>query len=306
MKGLELSRAYFEEYGRELVERFDPEGTTISAGLSGYGSECMGYDDEASRDHDFEPRFYLWIDDEADRAIGFKLMRAYNALPREFMGFGRSKHSVYGAGRGGVVTVREFFEVFTGLDRPPERGAEWLRIPEYALAAAVNGEIFVDNCREFARCREILANGMPRDVRRKKLAARLAMMAQSGQYNYPRILKRGDLGAAALAAAEYATKGLETLFILNGRYAPYYKWIFRAARELKILGGLADDFEYILNAPQGDEKVKRIEYTAAEIIKELKRQDYSRSEDEYLEAHAVCVQDAIRDRDLIGLHLMEG
>ena len=139
MKGLDLSRAYFEAYGRELVAKFDPEGKRISAGLAGYGSECMGYDDELSSDHDFEPRFYLWTDDGTEREIGFPLMRAYNALPREFMGYGRSLHSLYGADRGGVVTVKDFFESFTGLGRLPESAGEWLRIPDYALAAATNG-----------------------------------------------------------------------------------------------------------------------------------------------------------------------
>ncbi len=306
MKGLELSRAYFEAYGRELIARFDPEAERISAGLIGYGSECMGYDDELSADHDFEPRFYLWIDEKTEREIGFRLMRAYNALPREFMGYGRSLHSLYGADRGGVVTVKDFFESFTGLGRLPESAGEWLRIPEYALNAATNGEIFVNGSEEFKRYRETLINGMPEDVRRKKLAARLAVMAQAGQYNYPRLLKRGDSGAAALAAAEFVTKGLEVLFILNKKYAPYYKWLFRAARELEIAGELTDDFEYVVNAPQSEEKAERIERVSAAIIAELKRQGYSSSRDSYLEAHAVSVNSLIRDKDLIGLHLMEG
>ena len=292
MKGLDLSRAYFEAYGRELVAKFDPEGKRISAGLAGYGSECMGYDDELSADHDFEPRFYLWIDEKTEREIGFRLMRAYNALPREFMGYGRSLHSLYGADRGGVVTVKDFFESFTGLG--------------YALNAATNGEIFVNGSEEFKRYRETLKNGMPEDVRRKKLAARLAVMAQAGQYNYPRLLKRADKGAAALAAAEFVTKGLEVLFILNKKYAPYYKWLFRAARELEILGELTDDFEYVVNAPQSEEKAERIERISTAIIAELKRQGYSSSRDSYLEAHAVSVNSLIRDKDLIGLHLMEG
>lgn len=306
MKGLELSRAYFEEYGRELLARFDPTGEKISAGLLGYGSECLGYDDELSADHDFEPRFYLWIDERTEREIGFKLMRAYNALPHEFMGYGRTAHSLYGAGRGGVVTVRDFFETFTGLGRLPESDGEWLRIPDYSLNAAVNGQIFVDNCKEFRLFRDTLKEGMPIDVRRQKLAARLAVMAQSGQYNYPRILQRGDFGAAALAAAEFAAKGLEVLFILNKAYAPYYKWLFRAARELPVLGSLTEDFEYIVNAPQSEEKSTRIESVSAAIIDELKRQGYSKAEDSYLEAHAVSVRHAIRSKDLIGLHLMEG
>ncbi len=56
MTGLELSRAYFEEYGMPMLEEQFPDLLPfLAAGLFGSGSECFGYDDEVSQDHDFEP-----------------------------------------------------------------------------------------------------------------------------------------------------------------------------------------------------------------------------------------------------------
>ena len=53
MKGLELAKAYYEEYGKPMIEeRFPEYAGRIAAGLVGEGSECLGYDDLWSTDHD--------------------------------------------------------------------------------------------------------------------------------------------------------------------------------------------------------------------------------------------------------------
>ena len=65
MKGLDLSRKYYETYGREMLERdFADILPYIAAGLVGQGSECMGYDDDLSQDHDFEPGFSIFLPGE--------------------------------------------------------------------------------------------------------------------------------------------------------------------------------------------------------------------------------------------------
>ena len=70
MKGLELSRAYYEEYGKPMIDtqlaQYKPY---LAAGLVGEGSECLGFDDELSTDHDFGPAFCLWMWDKRRRAV---------------------------------------------------------------------------------------------------------------------------------------------------------------------------------------------------------------------------------------------
>ncbi|MBR6290947.1 MAG: hypothetical protein IKR53_05835, partial [Clostridia bacterium] len=65
MKGLDISRAYFEQHGRPMLEEKFPDLLPLlAAGLVGEGSECSRYDDETSRDHDFEPGFCLFLPGE--------------------------------------------------------------------------------------------------------------------------------------------------------------------------------------------------------------------------------------------------
>ena len=62
MNGLELSEKYYRTYGAPMLHDLFPEIEGIVAvGLVGSGSECLGYDDELSRDHDFEPSFTIFL-----------------------------------------------------------------------------------------------------------------------------------------------------------------------------------------------------------------------------------------------------
>ena len=43
MKGLEIAKAYFEEYARPMLEEKFPDWLPfLAAGLTGSGSECFG------------------------------------------------------------------------------------------------------------------------------------------------------------------------------------------------------------------------------------------------------------------------
>ena len=205
MTGLELGRAYWEAYGVPMIrEQFPEYEEIIAAALTGSGSECYGFDDEVSRDHDFEPGFCLFIPGEeiVDRRTAFLLERAYAKLPAEFEGFTRQKLQPVGGQRHGVFRIDEYFTEKIGCPVEQMTMEQWLRLPEYALAEAVNGEVFRDDAGLLTDCRKALRD-MPEDARRKRLTGRLLLMAQSGQYNYRRCLSHGEAGAAQLAVGEF-------------------------------------------------------------------------------------------------------
>lgn len=312
MQGIEIAKAFFEEYGRPMLEEQFPDVLPhLAAGLSGSGSECFGFDDDISRDHDFEPGFCLFLpgEDVIDRRTAFLLERAYAKLPREYMGLRRSLMAPVGGARHGVIRTADFFREKSGSGDGILTLEQWMTVPETALAEAVNGEIFFDNEGEVTGIRRQLAF-YPEDIRRKKLAGHLLLMAQSGQYNYNRCLQHGEEAAAQLAAVEFVRSTIAVCFLLNRRYQPYYKWSFRMLRSLPKLSLLAEVLEYLLttgNDPEmAEAKYDVMEGIASDIIEELQAQGLTQAICGDLEKHAYSVNDAITDAAVRNLHILTG
>ena len=306
MKGIELSRAYFEEYGKPMLEKDFPQYLDrIAVGLVGHGSECFGFDDDISLDHDFEPGFCLWLTEDDEKEFGFKLFRAYSKLPKEYNGIKCLDKSTLGSKEKGVHTIGDFYSVYTGRKGAPECWQDWLYTPSHYFAEAANGEVFCDPLGEFTRIRETIKNGMPEDVRRKKIASCALHMAQSGQYNYKRCLAHGENASARLALDEFVRNAAELTFLLEGRHAPYYKWIFRAMRELPRLSSMADRLTALATLPS-DETLKielLIEEISVVFINEFKRQGITDATCTFLESHAYSINDTIKNPEIRNLHI---
>ena len=310
MKGLELAGSFFEEYGKEMLNtQFADVLPYIAVGLVGSGSECYGYDDEISRDHDFEPGFCIFIPGEnvVDRKKAFELERAYAKLPMSFKGFERSRISAVGGNRHGVIRTSDFYTAKIGKADGVLSSNDWFNIPEYALCEAVNGRVFLDNYGEFSRIRQNISY-YPEDVRRKRLAGHLLLMAQAGQYNYNRLTLRGDTAAAQLAVFEFVKSAISVIFLLNKKYAPYYKWSFRALRDLENDFGAPQKLEYLITSGNDKEnaakKAEIIENIAADIVKELNKQGLSSSATAELEQQAYIVNNKIADNQIRNEHIL--
>ncbi len=300
MTGLELAARYFAEHGAPLLEaRFAEHRERIAAGLVGPGSECFGCDDELSRDHDWGPGFCLWLTHDDHRAIGTRLQEALGTLPATYAGFGPRHASAWGGGRVGVFEIGEFHRGLIGLDRPPRSLGEWRAIPEERLATATNGAVFTDPLGDFTRFRRALLAFYPEDVRLKKIAARCMGIAQSGQYNLPRCAKRQELVAARIAEAQLCRDTLSLVFLLNRRYAPFYKWMHRAVKPLPVLGETTHRLLADLVVAYGFAKKSRIiEEVCASLIGELRRQGLSDSPSDFLLDHGPRVAGRIADPGL--------
>lgn len=284
-KGLDISRAYYETYGRPLLRDKYPEyADRIAAGLVGEGSECLGFDDFYSTDHDYGPGFCLWLLKEDYGAIGASLQEDYRKLPREFMGFPARNITGHGQDRVGVFEIEDFYQRLTGYREAPRTEKQWLGIPQEALQTATNGEVFEDKAGVFTAVR----NGFlacPGKVRLRRLALSLGKAAQAGQYNYGRARLRGDRGAMYFALSEFVNGASETAYLLNRIYMPFYKWRARAMERFTCLTEIKPALEEIMGLAVTDESMEeRIESICLLIIRELNRQGISRSSEGFLEA----------------------
>ncbi len=308
MQGIEEARLFYELAVKPMIESdFSDVSDRIAIGLVGHGSECFLFDDEVSRDHDFEPSLCIWLDDEAEREFGFRLMRAYTKVQKDYS----ASHCITEKSLGakdfrGVMTISNFYSKYTGRAGAPESLEDWVYIPSSYLAEATNGEVFCDPLGRFTEIRDRIKNGMPSDARLKRLASCTFCMAQSGQYNFKRCLEHGETVAARLALAEFVKNAIEAVFLLNRAHAPYYKWSFRAMKELRIMGDSAEILEKVINMSCEDhiDTEREIENFCSCVIAELRCQGLTDSCSDYLEGHAYSINGRIKNAGLRNAHIV--
>ncbi|MFP1691098.1 DUF4037 domain-containing protein [Gardnerella vaginalis] len=331
--GMQLAKSYWQTYGKPLLDqpKFAKYKNRIAAGLVGHGSECYGFDDEISRDHDFGPGFCMWLTDEDYAKIGDDLQAAYDSLPQEYAGFGSREEtprakSCEESKRVGVFSISEFFENITGFATAPSKNEPhlWLSLSEPTLAAATNGQIFADPLGEFSKTRQSFKL-MPDDVRISLISRRLGMMAQAGQYNVPRMLARKDGAAAWLSINEFVRATASIVFLLNNPisagYLPYYKWQFAALRKLSArmasrLSNVCNKLESLMRLSsaacfggsgfgeggkgnsEAESKINEIiQNVCNEVVKELKYQGLSNCGETFLEWQRPYVEAHIKQKD---------
>lgn len=276
VRGLDICRKYYEEVGAPMIhEKFEKYESRIAVGLVGEGSDCFGFDDELSRDHDWGPGFCMWVDEVTYDAIGEQLQAEYNNLPSEFMGY-RRLTTREAEGRLGVIKVKDFYSKMLHMRNGiPRNEEEWLAASEEDLAAVTNGAIFRDDDGIFFSLRNTLLSYFPERVFRRKLAYELVRMAQTGQYNFSRCMKRNDKVTASMYLAEFTEHTLKVLFLLNRKYAPYKKWMMKyASTKLQILPEVTDILRAIVDMDINDSNVTgSIEIIATLVLNELKNQN---------------------------------
>jgi len=231
---LERCKAFYETYGAPMIhEQFAEYENRIAVGLVGEGSDCFGFDDEISMDHDYGVGFCMWLTDEDYEQIGYALHKVYERLVLEHAEeFLEINHGVYEQSinkfmdnRRGVFSISTFYNNLLGVDKLVLDENQWLEISEDKLATATNGMVFRDDLHVFSDIRKRLLEYYPRKIWLIKLAEKIHVFSQVAQSNYARMMARKDYVTASVCVADGMRYAMEIVYLLNKTYAPYYKWL---------------------------------------------------------------------------------
>ena len=122
-------------------------------------------------------------------------------------------------------------------------------------------------------------------------------------------MKHGEPEAAQLACVEFVNAAMKVNFLLQDRYMPYYKWSFRALRELVGTEKLSEKLSFLLFGDNRDNtvaerKYDKIEEIASETITELQDRQLTEAICGDLEKHAYSVNDKIADSTVRNMNIL--
>ena len=214
------------------------------------------------------------------------------------------KEILYKSTRGGEKGLRSSEAVLKGI--ASDGG---LFVPETMLREVVNGELFFDGLGLFSEIREQLSF-YPDEIMRLKLAGYLLCAGQSGQYNYARCVSRGEKEAAQYAVCIFVNAVQHIIFLLNGEYMPYYKWSFRAMKDLPLFAELGESLGFLLLS-DNEKETSRLKETvvgdiASLLIGELKKRRLSSYSGIDLDGHGYSVRETVRNAELRTMNVMAG
>ena len=237
--GLEVARAFFQEWGLPQLERQFPDLVTRVAAGRLRGSDVLEADDEVSQDHSWGPQFWLFFNDADYARFGNQVSEQLNAIaPNPWQG-----HRLAGGGDKAVmvVSLSEFIKGMVGLDAPPQNPRDWIPIStptpcalpsESNLYFLRHGAVFYDPLGELTSWRESL-RVYPHDIWLRRLAEETFRIWHHGEYNFVhRMTRRRDPLAIQICLAEFTTGIMRLWLLLSNDYTPYWKWLAHEFRKL--------------------------------------------------------------------------
>lgn len=257
-KGMDLCECFFNDVVKQIIDKHFPK-MRYSAGLIGYGSDVLGYDDEISTDHMWGPRFYLFLENK-DIVKKSEILTVFsNEFPYEYNGYsvnfskpdmndGGVRHPEY-ITNGAVSPLvfiyifEEYLQEYLGVNNLNNiSNLKWLAFSEHRLLALTAGKLFIDELNIGLSIAKIAY--YPEKVKLYLIASNWALIAEEQAF-VRRCSDVGDEIGSILACSRIAERLMRLSFLYCNKYAPYSKWFGKAFRLLPINEKIK---ETILNA----------------------------------------------------------
>lgn len=293
---VEKCRLFYEGYLKEAIHKdFGAYEDKIGVGITGYGSECFGFDDEYSYDHDCNVRLFLFVDKETLFAIGNQLQSEYeNQLERFYKDYNIKINASLNINRvDGVVETKSYYTNILELDHLPVTDEEWYSVKEEKLAMASNGVIFTNNNCHVTAIRKYLSDYYNDTVWLTRIANEMYLYSQSAQYNYSRMKLREEYVASKMSIAMGMEHCMKLVYLLNRTYAPYYKWLRKGLEKLPVLSEIGDILDSI--AINEDVAASNFELIAKLIVKEMNKMGIIEGKDTYLDHYTGVILQKVRE-----------
>lgn len=268
MKGLDLSKQFFFDWGLPYLNLHFPQlKGRVAAGLCG-GSDSLHADDEISRDHDWGPRFELWLTDDDYGNHGKELDENINhAAPSVFLSIERSKR----ARAVRVASIDGWFKEETGFTHPPKGVGAWEFSPitESHLHFIKHAPIYYDPLGEFSTRKEEFSHFAP-EMLLYRMTGCCWCLWHFGEYNFcSRVSKRDDLLTRHLCVHHFVESAMRMCLYLNEDFCPYWKWLPFQFRKTPMGQQIRGQLDVLVGTSSMDEKVSAVQSVCRVFRQEL-------------------------------------
>ena len=261
IKGRDLCRSFFFEVAKPVLDKHFPQ-LQYTAGLLGYGSDILGYDDSTSTDHMWGPRFYLFLRDE-DLHLQEDIRSVFSrTFPYTYKAYSVHfsepdpndngvQHAVFVAE--GPVNPLIFFDTPEGyLQSYLGTGclseltvSDWLSFSEHRLLTLSRAEFYHDDLHFAEKLTAVSA--YPEDVWLYLLASNWSLLAEEQAF-VKRCAAVGDEMGSILVCGRIAERLMRLCFLYCRQYAPYSKWFGTAFSQLPVDNAIKQTISAALTA----------------------------------------------------------
>ena len=270
-KGLDVAHSFHDEWVLPFLKAQFPKLVNRVATVLVGTSQSLGNDDGLSVDHGWGPTLTFLLPGIDMRRSGRRLRRLAN----------ESAPSVWnGAAFVGdpgdqliVFSIDSWFRQEIGVALPPKTTAGWSRTRQTHLYMLRHSTVFHDPLGEFSKRRDSF-HFYPRDVWLGQICTQLLMVWHHGQYNFVnRMVHRQDFITTSICLNQFVLAAMSLCMLLNGDYAPYWKWLPTEFRKQPNTADLAGMLEDLLLSGDTTKQVALIDKISRDIFRRLEEKN---------------------------------